>query len=124
MEKTLVGRTNQMKTCCRNFIAKGHTTYQHITNSGKARSIAETLTMENICELLPPSLKVKITRLYVLLSKTNIVMDIKLLEKLEYIMVFLMKLETIGTLSNMFVSVFGQWYLYPLVSILQLFYVF
>ncbi len=80
--------------------------------------------MENICELLPPSLKVKITRLYVLLSKIDIVMDRKLLEKLEYIMALLMKLETIGTLNNMLVSVFGQWYLYPPVSILQLFYFF
>jgi hypothetical protein len=37
-------------------------------------------------------------------------------------MALLMKLETIGTLNNMLVSVFGQWYLYPPVSILQLFY--
>jgi hypothetical protein len=51
-------------------------------------------------------------------------MDRKLLEKLEDIMALLMKLETIGTLSNMFVSTFGQWYLYPLVNILQLLYLF
>ncbi len=74
--------------------------------------------------LLPPSLKVKITRLYVLLLRIGIVMDRKLLEKLEDIMALLMKLETIGTLSNMFVSTFGQWYLYPLVNILQLLYLF
>jgi hypothetical protein len=80
--------------------------------------------MESTCELLPPSLKVKITRLYVLLSKIDIVMDKKLLEKPKDIMVLLMKLETIGILSNMFVLAFGQWYLYPPVSILQLLYLF
>jgi hypothetical protein len=46
------------------------------------------------------------------------------LEKPEDIMVFSMKLETTGTLSNMLVLAFGQWYLYPLVSILQLLYLF
>jgi len=46
----------------------------------KARSIAETFIVENTCELPPPPLEVKIIGLYVLPSKTNIVMDRKLLK--------------------------------------------
>jgi hypothetical protein len=72
----------------------------------------------------PPPLEVKIIGLYILLSKIDIVMDRKLLEKLEDTMALLMKLETDGTLSNLLVSTFGQWYFYPLVSILQLLYLF
>ncbi len=33
-----------------------------------------------------------------------------------------MKMETNGTLSNMFVLTFGQWYFYPPVNTLQLLY--
>jgi hypothetical protein len=90
----------------------------------KVKSIAETFIVENTCELPPPPLEVKIIGLYVLLSKTNIVMDKKLLEKPKNTMAFLMKLETNGTLGNLFVSTFGPWYLYPPVSILQLLYLF
>jgi hypothetical protein len=44
----------------------------------KARSIAKTFIVENICHgLLPPPLEVKIIGLYVLLLRKNIVMDIK-----------------------------------------------
>jgi hypothetical protein len=88
---------------------------------GKARSIAKTLTMESTCELPPPPLEIKIIGLYILLLETKIVMDKKNLEK-PNIMAFLMKLETNGTLDNMLVLTFGQWYFYPLVNTLQLLY--
>ncbi len=47
----------------------------------KARSIAETFTLESTCELPPPPLEDKITRLYIMMSESNIVMDRKILEK-------------------------------------------
>jgi hypothetical protein len=90
----------------------------------KARSITKTFIMESTCELLPPPLEVKISGLYILLSKTNIIMDKKLLEKPKYIMVLLMKVETYGILSNMFVSAFSQWYIYQPMSIPQFLYFF
>jgi len=90
----------------------------------KAKSTAETFTMESTCELHPPPLENKITKLYILLSKTYIVMDTKILEKPENTMAILMKLEIDGTLSNLLVLTFGPWYLYPLVSTLQLLYLF
>jgi hypothetical protein len=90
----------------------------------KARLIVETFTMESIYELPPPPLEIKITGLYVLLLKTNIVMDRKLLEKPKNTMALLMKLEIDGILGNLLVSTFGSWYLYPLVSTLQLLYLF
>jgi len=52
-------------------------------------------------------LELKIPGLYVLLSEMDIVMDKKLLEKTEDIIVLLMKLEIDGTLSNLLVSTFG-----------------
>jgi hypothetical protein len=72
--------------------------------------------VESTYELPPPPFEVKIIRLYVMLSKTNIVMDKKLLGKLENTMALLMKLETNGTLGNLLVSTFSQWYLYPPMS--------
>ncbi len=70
--------------------------------------------------LLP--LEVKIIELYILPLETNIAMDKKQLEKLENIMVFLMKLDINGTLINMLVLTFGQWYFYPPLNTLQLLY--
>jgi len=86
----------------------------------KARSIAKTFNVESTYELPPPLLVVKITGLYILLSEIDIVTDMKLLEKPKNTMTFIMKLETNGTLGNLLVSTFGQWYLYPPMSILQL----
>jgi hypothetical protein len=80
--------------------------------------------MENTCELPPLPLEVKITGLYILLSKTDMVMDKKLLEKLEDTIVLLMKLKTDGILGNLLVSTFGRWYFYPPMSTLQLLYLF
>jgi hypothetical protein len=71
----------------------------------KARSITKTFTVENTCEL--PPLEIKITRLYVLLLKTYIVMDREISKKPKNTMKFLMKLEIDGTLSNLFVLTFG-----------------
>jgi len=73
----------------------------------KARSIAETFTVESTCELPLPLLEFKITRFYVLLLKKDIVMDKKLLEKPKDTMALLMKLEIDGTLGNLLVSTFG-----------------
>jgi hypothetical protein len=42
------------------------------------------------------------------------------MEKKKNTMALLMKLQTDDTLGNLFVSTFGPWYLYPLMSILQL----
>jgi hypothetical protein len=50
---------------------------------------------------------VKINGLYVLLSETNIVTDMMILEKLEEAMVLLMKMEIEVALGNMLVSTFG-----------------
>jgi hypothetical protein len=80
--------------------------------------------VENTYELLPLPLKVKIIRLYILLSKIDIVMNKKLLEKLEDIIVLLMKLKADGILGNLLVSTFGRWYFYPPLSTLQLLYLF
>jgi len=71
----------------------------------KARSITKTFTVENTCEL--PPLEIKITRLYVLLLKTYIVMDREISKKPKNTMKFLMKLEIDSTLSNLFVLTFG-----------------
>jgi hypothetical protein len=51
-------------------------------------------------------------------------MDKKSLEKLEDIMALIMKLETNGNLNDMLFLTFNQWYIYPLVNILQLLYLF
>ncbi len=58
------------------------------------------------------------------MSKIDIVMDKKSLEKLEDIMALIMKLETNGNLNDMLFLTFNQWYIYPLVNILQLLYLF
>ncbi len=58
----------------------------------KVKSIVETFIVESTCELPPPLLEIKIIRLYVLLLKTYIVIDKKLLEKPKDTMVLLMKL--------------------------------
>jgi hypothetical protein len=62
---------------------------------------------------------VKINGLYVFLSKIDIMMDMKILEKPKETMVLLMKMETKVVLGNMLVFSFGQWYLYSLVSIIR-----
>jgi hypothetical protein len=86
----------------------------------KVRSIPETFTLESTCELPPPPLEDKITMVYILMLETNIVMDIKILEKPKNTLALLIKLEIDGTLGNLFVSTFGPCYLYPLMNILQL----
>jgi hypothetical protein len=63
----------------------------------KVKAIAKNFTSESSCELLPPSVEMKINGLYVLLSKIDIVMDMKILEKPKRIMAFFMKMETKAT---------------------------
>ncbi len=46
-------------------------------------------------------------------------MDKKILEKPEEIMAFLMKMEREVALGNMLVFTFGEWYLYPPISIIN-----
>jgi len=58
------------------------------------------------------------------LLRIDIVMDKKSLEKPEDIMALIMKLETIGILNDILFLTFNQWYIYPLVNILQLLYLF
>jgi hypothetical protein len=79
---------------------KGVPPFSRSQIEAKVSSITETFTMESICKLPLPPLEINISGLYVLLSETDIVMDKKLLEKLEETMVLLMKLETNGTLGN------------------------
>jgi hypothetical protein len=60
---------------------KGIPAFNKSQFGAKVRSIAKTFTMENTCELPPPLLEVKITRLYILLLETNIFTNKKQLEK-------------------------------------------
>jgi hypothetical protein len=73
----------------------------------KAKAIFKNFTIESSCELPPPLIEVKINGLYVLLSKTNIVMEVKILDKPEKTMTFFMKMETKIVLGNILVSAFG-----------------
>ncbi len=73
----------------------------------KAKAITKSFVVESYCELLPPSTKMKINGLYVLVLETYIVMDKKILEKPEETMALLMKMETEPTLGNMLVFAFG-----------------
>jgi hypothetical protein len=73
----------------------------------RAKAITKKFTIESSCELPPPLIEVKFNGLYVLLSKTDIVMDMKILEKLEKTMTFLMKMETKAALNSMSDSTFG-----------------
>jgi hypothetical protein len=121
-----IGRTNYMQTYLYFFVAtlpqKGVPSFNKSQFGAKVRSIAKTFIMESTCELPPPLLEVKITRLYILLLETNIFTEKKQLEKPKNTMVFPMKLVINGILINMFVLTFGQWYFYPPMSTLQLLY--
>jgi hypothetical protein len=75
----------------------------------KARAHVETFIMESSCELPTPPLKVKMRRFYVLLSKTNAIMNRTILEDFEMTMFLSMKMEMNDTLGSAFVSTFGQW---------------
>ncbi len=88
----------------------------------KARENVElSFIVESSRKLLHPRAKVKMNGLYVLLSKIDIVLDKTCLEDPKSIMNHLMKMETDMTLSNVFFSAFGQWYLCILVSTFTLF---
>jgi len=125
MQKVPLGRTKQMQIYLCFLLWLCHKVVYHISAyhniNAKARSIDETFTVESSCELPPPPLEVKINGMYVLLLEMDIVMVRKQLEKPENTMVLFMKLET-NDILNMFVSTFGWWYSYPLVTTLQLLY--
>jgi hypothetical protein len=93
--------------------------FTRINLEAKAKTIVKSFRVGSSCELLPPLEKVKINGLYVLLSETNIMMDMKILLKPKETMALLMKMETKASLGNMLVSAFGQWYLYSLVNIIR-----
>jgi len=82
----------------------------------KAKAHVETFIVESSCELPTLSLKVKLKRFYILLFKTDTIMNRTILEDLEMTMSLLMKMEMNGTLGSAFVSTFGQWYLFPPIS--------
>jgi hypothetical protein len=96
---------------------KNTTHFTRINVQAKVKAIVKSFIVESSCELPPPLVEVKINGLYVLLLETYIVMDKKILEKLEKTMALLMKMETKATLGNMLIFAFGQWYLYLLVSV-------
>jgi len=56
-------------------------------------------------------------RLYILLLEINIIMSKQVLEEPKECMSCLMKMEIEGTLCNDLVVTFGEWFLYPLLSI-------
>jgi hypothetical protein len=111
MQKTLAIKINQIQKISLFFVAtllhKCGPLVSRLEIEAKARSIAKTFTVESTREVLPPPLEIKINGLYVLLSKIDIVMDKKQLEKPEDTMVLLMKLEIDGPLGN--VVCFNIW---------------
>jgi hypothetical protein len=62
---------------------KNTTHFTRANVEAKVKAIVKSFTIESSCELPPPLVEVKINGLYVLLSKTYIVMDSKILEKIE-----------------------------------------
>jgi hypothetical protein len=82
----------------------------------KVKAHVETFKVENSCELLTPPPKVKMRGLYILLSKTNTIMNKIILKAPKETKSLSMKMETNGTLRNTLVTAFGQWYLFPPIS--------
>jgi len=83
----------------------------------KALTIVKTFTIKGDCELFSLPKEVSMSRLFALLSQTNTVMDMTLLQDPKAYMAILMNMETIGTLCNNLVVAFGYWYLYLIVSL-------
>jgi hypothetical protein len=83
----------------------------------KALAIVETFTIEGVCELPPLPKEMLINGLFTLLSRIDTVLDKTLLQDPKACMAILMNRETIGTLCNSLDVAFGQWYLYPMISL-------
>lgn len=102
------------------FMPPRNTThFTRIDVKAKAKAIAKKFIIKSSCELPPPSVEMKINGLYVLLSKTDIMIDKKILGKPEKTMALFMKMETKVALGNMLVFAFGQWYFHPPISIIR-----
>jgi hypothetical protein len=55
--------------------------------------------------------------LFVLLTETDTVMDMTLMQDPKAYMAIFTNMEIIGTLCNSLVAAFGQWYLYPTINV-------
>jgi hypothetical protein len=81
--------------------------FKKLDVKAKVKAITKKFIVESSCELPPPLTEVKINGLYVLLSKTNTVINMMILEKPEETMALLMKMEIEVALGNMLVFTFG-----------------
>jgi hypothetical protein len=90
--------------------------YTKVDIKAKARTHVENFIMASSNELLTPPLEVKMRRLYVLLSKIDVIMNRTIMEIFEMTMFLQMKMEMNGTLGGAFMSTFEQWYLFPPIS--------
>jgi hypothetical protein len=83
----------------------------------KALAIAKTFTIEGDYELFPPLKEVSMNGLFVLLSKTDMIMDRTLLQDPKACMAILISIETNRTLCNNDIVAFGYWYLCPTICL-------
>jgi hypothetical protein len=84
------------------------TNFSRAKVEAKALATIEIFIIEGGCELPPPLKEVLMNGLFVLLSKTNIVMDMTLLQNPKACMAIFTSMETIETLCNSFIAAFGQ----------------
>jgi hypothetical protein len=89
---------------------KGNVTHVSRVNiEAKARKTIETFTIENTCDLAPLPVEVQVSGLYILLLKTNKIMDQTMLENPKETLTLFMRMEIKGTLGNTLVFAFGKW---------------
>ncbi len=80
-------------------------------------AITQTFTIEGVCELPPLPKEMLINGLFALLSRIDTILDKTLMQDPKAYMAIFMNRETIGTLCNSLDAAFGQWYLYPTISL-------
>jgi hypothetical protein len=112
---------------CLSLFSNGQTLQQrgvaHVSKvdiEAKTRKTNETFTIKSMCDLAPPLMEVQMNALYILLSQKNKTMDQTMFENPKEALTLLMRMEIEHTLRNTLMSTFGQWYLFPLVSLLLL----